>query len=598
MGMVLNTNIGAIQAQRALNESRLDMEKAMERLSTGSRINSAADDAAGLAMVERMTTQIRGLTMATRNANDGIALIRTVENALVEVSGMLQRMRELAVQASSDTATASARASANNEFNQLQLEISRVSLNTRYNGAQVLNGSFSAKALQVGTESGETLEFSIGNIEASQIGAFVMEGQNAVAVQGDSATASSHVNAALAAHDVTISAGSLSRVIDVELSDTAKEVAKKINSVAASTQVVAEAKTYAWLHTATASTAVTARLKINGTDTAAFTMTSNDVSDAIAKINLISAATGVQATTTGDYKILLSDTDGDDILVRNISDRNDLKIQSLAIDGKTPFGTQLETVTVGTLANYWDTGTDTVTIGDGTTTVTVNLTADPANIDALLTSIQGSTNYGNLGFEVTKKNSTELYYTWKTTGVQSGATYVTNDAASSDESITTSFAGGGVKTLADGSPAAANDTVNVRGNLRLTSNSDFSVTQASADSYFANGVTAAPLVNIGAVDVLTRITASNSLAVLDGAIAIASKMRGGLGTLQNRLEYTVSNLMKVTQFTTGARSRIADADFAAETSRLAKAQVLQQAGAAMLVQANGSTDVILQLIRS
>jgi flagellin len=598
MGMVLNTNIGAIQAQRALNESRLDMEKAMERLSTGSRINSAADDAAGLAMVERMTTQIRGLTMATRNANDGIALIRTVENALVEVSGMLQRMRELAVQASSDTATASARASANNEFNQLQLEISRVSLNTRYNGAQVLNGSFSAKALQVGTESGETLEFSIGNIEASQIGAFVMEGQNAVAVQGDSATASSHVNAALAAHDVTISAGSLSRVIDVELSDTAKEVAKKINSVAASTQVVAEAKTYAWLHTATASTAVTARLKINGTDTAAFTMTSNDVSDAIAKINLISAATGVQATTTGDYKILLSDTDGDDILVRNISDRNDLKIQSLAIDGKTPFGTQVETVTVGTLANYWDTGTDTVTIADGTTTVTVNLTADPANIDALLTSIQGSTNYGNLGFEVTKKNSTELYYTWKTTGVQSGATYVTNDAASSDESITTSFAGGGVKTLADGSPAAANDTVNVRGNLRLTSNSDFSVTQASADSYFANGVTAAPLVNIGDVDVLTRITASNSLAVLDGAIAIASKMRGGLGTLQNRLEYTVSNLMKVTQFTTGARSRIADADFAAETSRLAKAQVLQQAGAAMLVQANGSTDVILQLIRS
>ena len=598
MGMVLNTNIGAIQAQRALNESRLDMEKAMERLSTGSRINSAADDAAGLAMVERMTTQIRGLTMATRNANDGIALIRTVENALVEVSGMLQRMRELAVQASSDTATASARASANNEFNQLQLEISRVSLNTRYNGAQVLNGSFSAKALQVGTESGETLEFSIGNIEASQIGAFVMEGQNAVAVQGDSATASSHVNAALAAHDVTISAGSLSRVIDVELSDTAKEVAKKINSVAASTQVVAEAKTYAWLHTATASTAVTARLKINGTDTAAFTMTSNDVSDAIAKINLISAATGVQATTTGDYKILLSDTDGDDILVRNISDRNDLKIQSLAIDGKTPFGTQVETVTVGTLANYWDTGTDTVTIADGTTTVTVNLTADPANIDALLTSIQGSTNYGNLGFEVTKKNSTELYYTWKTTGVQSGATYVTNDAASSDESITTSFAGGGVKTLADGSPAAANDTVNVRGNLRLTSNSDFSVTQASADSYFANGVTAAPLVNIGDVDVLTRITASSSLAVLDGAIAIASKMRGGLGTLQNRLEYTVSNLMKVTQFTTGARSRIADADFAAETSRLAKAQVLQQAGAAMLVQANGSTDVILQLIRS
>ena len=176
MGMVLNTNIGAIQAQRALTESRKDMEKAMERLSTGKRINGAADDAAGLAMVERMNTQIRGLTMATRNANDGISLIRTVENALVEVSGMLQRMRVLAVQSANDTNTATERAFANNELNQLQLEISRVSLNTRYNGAQVLNGSFSGKSLQVGTESGESISFSIANVESSKLGAFVISG--------------------------------------------------------------------------------------------------------------------------------------------------------------------------------------------------------------------------------------------------------------------------------------------------------------------------------------------------------------------------------------------------------------------------------------
>ena len=116
MGMVLNTNIGAIQAQRAITEAREEMETAMERLSTGKRINSAADDAAGLAMVERMNSQIRGLTMATKNANDGIALIRTVENALVEVSGMLQRMRELAVQAANATNSATERAFANNEI--------------------------------------------------------------------------------------------------------------------------------------------------------------------------------------------------------------------------------------------------------------------------------------------------------------------------------------------------------------------------------------------------------------------------------------------------------------------------------------------------
>ena len=501
MGMVLNTNIGSIQAQRALTESRKEMEIAMERLATGSRINGAADDAAGLAMVERMNTQIRGLTMATRNANDGIALIKTVENALVEVSGMLQRMRELAVQAANDTNTPTERAFANNEFNQLQLEISRVSLNTRYNGAQVLNGSFSAKSLQVGTESGETLDFSIGNVESSKLGAYVISGKNTSAVVG-SVTATDPTNA-IAGDDVTITAGSVSRTIDIEADDSAKDVARKINAVAGGTQVTAEARSYAWLFTATAAPSTNARLDINGFETAAFSISSNDVSDAVQKINAISASTGVQASSTNDYKILLSDRDGDDIIVINSSTRTDLTVQSLAVDATTPYG-------------YSSSATS------GTNTVT--LTAS----------------------------------------------------------------------------GSATDTVNVRGNLRLSSTADFSVTQSTADGYFdyaSGGTVAAPLLNISEVDVLTRITASDALAIIDGAIATTSSMRGGLGTLQNRLEYTVSNLMKVTEFTIGAKSRIADADFAAETSRLAKAQVLQQAGAAMLAQANGSTDVVLQLIR-
>ena len=174
MGLVLNTNIGAIQAQRALTESRQEMELAMERLSTGQRINSAADDAAGLAMVERMNSQIRGLTMATKNANDGIALIKTAENALVEVSGMLQRMRELAVQSANATNTATERAFADDEITQLKNEISRVSANTRYNGTQILNGTFTAKKLQLGIMSGEDIAFNIDSIEAALLGAYVV----------------------------------------------------------------------------------------------------------------------------------------------------------------------------------------------------------------------------------------------------------------------------------------------------------------------------------------------------------------------------------------------------------------------------------------
>ena len=145
----------------------------------------------------------------------------------------------------------------------------------------------------------------------------------------------------------------------------------------------------------------------------------------------------------------------------------------------------------------------------------------------------------------------------------------------------------------------SNDTSQVVGTLRLTSSSGFTLTQTngSSDTFFADGLQTAGLVSVGTIDISTQIGASYSIATIDGGLERVSSMRGSLGTLQNRLDYSVSNLMKVTEYTIGARSRIEDADFAAETSRLAKAQVLQQAGASMLSQANASTDVILQVLR-
>jgi flagellin len=493
MGMVLNTNIGSIQAQRALTESRAEMEKAMERLSTGLRINSAADDAAGLAIVERMNTQIRGLTMATKNANDGIALIKTVENALVEVSGMLQRMRELSVQASNDTNTATERAFANNEISQLQLEISRVSLNTRYNGAQVLNGSFAAKTLQVGTESGETISFSIDTVESATLGAFVLTSLNQAALTNTGAA--TPVSGQAHAQDFTITAGSNSRTIEVSAYDSARAIAKRINAVAGATGVTAEARTFAELSSVDTTGAATAKIKINGTETAAFALSSSDVSDAVTKINAISATTGVQASATDDYKVLLSDKWGDTIKIQNTSTRTDLKVESLANNGTSAHATA----------------------------ITMNSSTDNT--------------HGN--------NAT------------------------------------------------------VTGTIRLTSATEFSLdsSAAAADEWFTDANSPAVLSSVGTVDIGTRVKASDAIAIIDGAIQKISSMRGGLGTLQNRLDYTVSNLMKVTEYTTSARSRIQDADFAAETARLAKAQVLQQAGAAMLSQANASTDVILQIIR-
>ena len=494
MGMVLNTNIGAIQAQRAISEAREEMESAMERLSTGKRINSAADDAAGLAMVERMNSQIRGLTMATKNANDGIALIRTVENALVEVSGMLQRMRELAVQSANATNSATERAFANNELNQLQLEISRVSANTRYNGTQVLNGTFSAKALQVGTMSGEEINFTIDSVESSLLGAYVIVGENNL----DAYTATTDGGYTAGSNDtddadnVTIVGNGNTREIDIAANDSAKDVAKKINSVAGATTVFAQARTFANLASSNA-TSESYQISINGTQTAAFTISSNDVSDEVAKINAIFASTGVMASATTENKVLLTDSDGDDMIIANGSS-----------------GTSLEVAAVG------------------------------------------------------------------------------NDGVTAQSSTAVSLAA-----------STGNNTTQVLGTLRMSSSSGFTVAQTNgaSDTFFADGTATAELESVGVIDISTQIGASYSIATIDGALERVSGMRGSLGTLQNRLDYSVSNLMKVTEYTIGARSRIEDADFAAETSRLAKAQVLQQAGASMLSQANASTEIVLQVLR-
>ena len=164
---VVNTNANASIAQNALARNERAMNTAMERLSTGQRINSASDDAAGLAIGSRMTSQIRGLETGIRNANDGISMIQTADGALIEVSNMLQRMRELALQASNGTTTSNDRDYLNTEYQNLVTEIQRIATNTQWNGSAVLNGTASAVAFQVGANGGQTVSVNFGNFIAS-----------------------------------------------------------------------------------------------------------------------------------------------------------------------------------------------------------------------------------------------------------------------------------------------------------------------------------------------------------------------------------------------------------------------------------------------
>lgn len=169
---VINTNVKSLIAQNALTVNNRSLTDAMQQLSTGKRINSAKDDAAGLAISNKMTSQIRGLNQAVRNANDGISMIQTAEGALVEVTNMLQRMRELSVQSANDTNTSADRTALNDEFKQLRSEIARIANNTQFNGTDLLTGVAGAGgnstiAFQVGANSGQTIEITISSLQVT-----------------------------------------------------------------------------------------------------------------------------------------------------------------------------------------------------------------------------------------------------------------------------------------------------------------------------------------------------------------------------------------------------------------------------------------------
>src|ERR1700754_1715157 len=171
MSLSINTNVSSLTAQRNLGASQSSLATSMQRLSSGLRINSAKDDAAGLAIANRMTSQIRGMDQAVRNANDGISLAQTAEGALGEVTNNLQRIRELAVQSSNATNSPSDRTALNSEVNQLVSEIDRVSKQSDFNGTKLLDGSFNSQLFQVGANAGQTIQVSkIANTTAAALG--------------------------------------------------------------------------------------------------------------------------------------------------------------------------------------------------------------------------------------------------------------------------------------------------------------------------------------------------------------------------------------------------------------------------------------------
>ena len=228
------------QAIKGINRAQDQIEQSMNRLSTGKKVSSGADDAAGLAMATRLNAQIQSLSTATNNASNALALLETADTALDEVSDMINRIRELTVQASSDALSTTDRTNIVNEAAQLESEIESIAANTSFNTDRLLTGSFTGRQIQIGANAGETLSISIASSTPSVLGSYTSTGPSRAALAAaQTATANSTVDA----NDIVLTANAATTTIDVADTDSAKTVAAKVNAVSHTTQVNANAQT-------------------------------------------------------------------------------------------------------------------------------------------------------------------------------------------------------------------------------------------------------------------------------------------------------------------------------------------------------------------
>ena len=400
----INTNMAANIASNALTRNERSMSSTMERLSTGLRINSAKDDAAGLAISSKMTSQVRGLNQAVRNANDAISMIQVAEGAMKEVTNMFQRMRELAIQAISDSNTSADRVALNNEYKQLSAEVMRVAENTQWNGTNILDGTRTSTTYQVGANAGQTVAVNFGDLGTDRVTA-----------------------------------------------GTPTLVASK-----------------------------------DGT-----------------------GETKVVPTATIDFTGALKE---DDIISFKTDAGNFITIKLSSAQATTLNGSATS---------------------DDISTFSTTTSNEQGKVQGTLTGTTAGTLAG--------------------VSVVDGALVVTGPASPSADDL----------------------------NITLT---DITVSRG----------THAP---VAATDITTSTLANSALTVLSTAIDGVNTTRAGLGASMSRLEYASDNLQNVAQNTSAARSRILDADYAAETTELARTQIIQQAATAMLAQANQSQQSVLALLR-
>ena len=587
MPQIINTNIASLTAQRNLNTSQNDLNTSLQRLSSGLRINSAKDDAAGLAISERFTTQIRGLNQAARNANDGISLAQTAEGDLAQITNNLQRVRELAVQSVNATNSASDRAALQNEVSELISEIDRVATSSSFNGVNLLDGSFASQQFQVGANAGEVVginsiasarTFSLGQSNGVSLA-------NATAVVGDVAAGTLTINgntlgavdgdAAALAAAISASDGNLTATAAANVQTGIAFV--DVVGTAAVTGVATENTLTAIAGTAGAGAGEQFILTIDGAEAANVTFGAAETVATVAiAAELDADLTAFVAASGGAYTVTAGSLSGGDLVLE--------KADGTAITFAT--GTSTLTGVAGSITeSETQAGTVAVTAAapDYTLTLagsTLDLTA--AGADGTITAAEVAGVINNVaGF----------------TASAAGATLDITAADGRNIALVES----GTDSAAEGLTALSTTFRSVIDTI-TSANSDLVIAGAgAAQAGLTAGTTAASAALIGTTIADTTVAtvdgANAAILSVDSALTAINGSRASLGAIQNRFDSVVASIQTTSENLSASRSRIRDADFAEETAALTRAQILQQAGVSILSQANSLPQNVLALLQ-
>ena len=645
---VVNTNVKSLVAQDSLMKSGRSLSTAMERLSTGKRINSAKDDAAGLSISNRMDSQIRGLTMAVKNANDGISLMQTAEGALDEVTNSLQRMRELAVQAVNGTNNAQDRAALDAEVQQLKSEIDRTAKTTQFNSINLLDGSFKNKQLQIGDKANQTLKVGIASAKVSDLGMgtgatggnvfiggrigftdstntistkFLSGGSLSLVINGT--VISSIKSNTSGANNTTLDINDITTAINNSRAGVTASAFNEATAAYAGSGIIGSTGSFSILVTAT-DTGAQSTIKVTNT---------NSLQEVADKINAQGGASTVQARINDEGKLVLFNSSGANMTVTDSTNANSigtnqaigfktgdkfrgmLKLESNT-DNPVSIGVQGKLANSGTVTD--DTANTALrTLG----LVQIKAVRSGTVATASTASSETSTEvmkdaYTYQGASITSSTTQWIAGEVKINGVDIYRSGQTTDSTAKKVNLINSFADqtGVFATYGSNSSGSVSITLNSINNRPISVDTGNKTITSAYGGYASHGLVS---VNVGddyydgtkptsgggsgssvtGLNVLSASSATDALKSIDNAIEQVSQSRANLGAVQNRLIATVNNLSNVSTNTEASKSRIMDTDYSKETTNLAKSQIIQQAATAMLAQANQAPQMVLSLLK-